>query len=171
MAATVTLKGTPFSLVGVPLGPGQMAPQVCLVQRDNQEIFAGGASGKPQILITVPSLDTPVCATETKKFNEALSTLGNRIHAVVVSMDLPFAQNRYCESYKVEGITIASDYRYRDMEKYGVVISEGPLKGILARAVFVIDNAGKITYTELVPEIAQEPNYEAALNALNKLLS
>lgn len=170
MAATVTLKGTPFALAGTPLAVGAVAPQVCLVRRDNQEILVGGATGKPQILITVPSLDTPVCAAETKKFNEALSAFGDRLQATVVSMDLPFAQNRYCESYAVSGITVASDYRYRDMEKYGVVIAEGVLRGILARAVFVIDSAGKITYTELVPEIGQEPNYDAALAAVKQLV-
>ncbi|MCX7605945.1 MAG: thiol peroxidase [Bacteroidia bacterium] len=170
MAATVTLKGNPFSLAGKPLEPGQIAPQVCLVRRDNQEIHVGGALGKPQILITVPSLDTPVCAAEAKKFNEQLSALGSQVQATVISMDLPFAQNRYCESYHVEGITIASDYRYRDMEKYGVLIAEGPLRGILARAVFVIDPSGKITHTELVSEIAHEPNYEAALEAIRRLL-
>ncbi|MEN3041562.1 MAG: thiol peroxidase [Bacteroidia bacterium] len=170
MAASVTLKGQPLSLAGAPLPVGAFAPQVCLVRRDNQEIFAGGAAGKPQILITVPSLDTPVCAAEAKKFNEALSQLGDKISAVVVSMDLPFAQNRYCESYQVSGITVASDYRYRDMVKYGVVIAEGALRGILARAVFVIDGSGTITYTELVPEIGQEPNYEAALAAIRALV-
>lgn len=170
MAATVTLKGNPLTLAGAPLGVGATAPQVCLVRRDNQEILVGGAAGKPQILITVPSLDTPVCAAEAKKFNEVLGTLGDRILATVVSMDLPFAQNRYCESYAVAGITIASDYRYRDMEKYGVVIAEGALRGILARAVFVIDAAGKVAYTELVPEIGQEPDYEAALSVLQRLL-
>ncbi|MCS6894921.1 MAG: thiol peroxidase [Bacteroidia bacterium] len=170
MAASVTLKGQVLSLAGTPLPVGATAPQVCLVRRDNQEVFAGGAMGKPQILITVPSLDTPVCATEAKKFNEALAQLSDKVLAVVISMDLPFAQNRYCDSYQVSGITIASDYRYRDMEKYGVMIAEGALRGILARAVFVIDGSGKITYTELVPEIAQEPNYEAALAAVRSLV-
>lgn len=170
MAATVTLKGSPYALAGTPLRAGVIAPQVCLVRRDNQEILVGGNAGKPQILITVPSLDTPVCATETKKFNEMLAALGEQILATVVSMDLPFAQNRYCESYAVQGITIASDYRYRDMEKYGVAIAEGPLRGLLARAVFIIDSTGKVTYTELVPEIGQEPDYEAALSALRQIL-
>ncbi|MCS7297448.1 MAG: thiol peroxidase [Bacteroidia bacterium] len=170
MAATVTLKGNPFALAGMPLQVGATAPQVCLVQRDNQEVFVGGPSDKPQLLITVPSLDTPVCATEAKKFSEALKAFQEQVRAAVVSMDLPFAQNRYCESYKVEGLIIASDYRYRDLEKYGVVIAEGPLKGLLARAVFVIDKSGKVAYTELVPEISQEPNYEAALEAVKALL-
>jgi len=170
MAVTVTLKGTPFVLAGSPLQPGQKAPQVCLVDKKTQEVYVGGATGKPQLLITVPSLDTPVCATETQKFNEAVAALGPQVQAVVVSMDLPFAQSRYCESYRVENLVVASDFRYRDMEKYGVLIAEGPLKGLLARAVFVLDPHGQITYTELVPEIAQEPDYEKALAALRALL-
>ncbi|MCX8113061.1 MAG: thiol peroxidase [Bacteroidia bacterium] len=171
MAATVTLKGQPLSLAGSPLSVGTIAPQVCLVRRDNQEIWVGGATGKPQILITVPSLDTPVCAAEARKFNEILASMSEKIMATVISMDLPFAQNRYCDSYQVQGITIASDYRYRDMEKYGVVIAEGSLRGILARSVFVIDAHGRITYVELVPEIAQEPNYEAALEAVRAVIA
>lgn len=170
MAATVTLKGTPFQLAGTPLTAGQRAPEVCVVDRNTQEIFVGGAAGKPQILITVPSLDTPVCATEAKKFYERLSGLSGSVLSVVVSMDLPFAQSRYCESYQVPGLLTASDFRYRDFEKYGVLIAEGPLKGILARAVFVVNPNGEITYTELVPEIAHEPNYDAAIAALHKLL-
>lgn len=170
MAATVTLKGTPLTLAGSPVQAGQFAPPACVVRRDTQEIWIGGAKGKPQILITVPSLDTPVCAAEAKKFNEQLASLKEKIEAVVISMDLPFAQNRYCESYQVDGITVASDYRYRDMQKYGVMIAEGALRGILARAVFVIDGEGRITYTELVPEIAQEPDYAAALSAVQKLI-
>ncbi|MCS7162976.1 MAG: thiol peroxidase [Bacteroidia bacterium] len=170
MAAQVTLKGTPLTLAGEPLKPPTYAPPVCLVDARNEEIHVGGALGKPQILITVPSLDTPVCAMEAKKFNEALGALGEAVRAVVVSMDLPFAQKRFCDSYQVNGIEVASDYRYWDMDKYGVRIAEGTLRGILARAVFVIDPQGRITYTELVPEISQEPNYEAALSALRQLL-
>lgn len=170
MATAVTLKGTPFHLAGTPLKAGQKAPQACVVDRNTQELLVGGATGKPQILITVPSLDTPVCAAEAKKFYERLSAWGDAVQAVVVSMDLPFAQSRYCESYQVPGLVTASDFRYRDFEKYGVLIAEGPLKGILARAVFVVSPQGEITYSELVPEIAHEPNYDAAIEALRKLL-
>lgn len=170
MAKTVTLKGSPLALAGEPLKVGAYAPEALVVTSKNEELRVGGAQRRPQILITVPSLDTPVCATEAKKFNEQLGQLVDKVLAVVVSMDLPFAQGRYCESYGVNGITVASDYRYRDFDRYGVMISEGPLKGILARAVFVVGSDGKITYVELVPEIAQEPNYQAALEALKALL-
>jgi thiol peroxidase len=170
MPTTVTLRGTPLALYGSPLKPGDYAPEASLITSKLEELIVGGARGKPQILITVPSLDTPVCATEAKKFNEALAAMKDKIVAALISMDLPFAQSRYCESYQVEGLPIASDYRFRDMARYGVVVAEGPLRGILARAVFVVNPAGQITYTELVPEIGQEPNYDAALSALQALL-
>jgi len=170
MPTTVTLRGTPLALYGTPLKPGDYAPEAFLITSKLEELIVGGSKGKPQILITVPSLDTPVCATEAQKFNQALAAYGDKILAAVISMDLPFAQSRYCQSYQVEGLIIASDYRFRDMARYGVVVAEGPLRGILARAVFVVDPTGKITYTELVPEIGQEPNYDAALSALRALL-
>jgi len=170
MPTTVTLRGTPLALYGTPLKPGDYAPEAFLITNKLEELIVGGSKGKPQILITVPSLDTPVCATEAQKFNQALAAYGDKIFAAVISMDLPFAQSRYCQSYQVEGLLIASDYRFRDMARYGVVVAEGPLRGILARTVFVIDPTGKITYTELVPEIGQEPNYDAALSALRALL-
>ncbi len=170
MPVTVTLNGTPLALRGTPLRVGDYAPEACLITSKLKDIVVGGAKARPQILITVPSLDTPVCATEAKKFNQALADLQEKVIAVVASMDLPFAQGRYCESYQVEGLTIASDYRFRDLERYGVVLAEGPLRGILARAIFVLDPHGRVTYTELVPEIAREPDYDAALNALQALL-
>ena len=136
MATTVNLKGNPVTLVGPELNVGDRAPEAVVVASDLSEITVGGAKGKPQIIITVPSLDTPVCETETKKFNELVAGLD--VEVCVVSMDLPFAEKRFCESYGIENVKVASDFRYRDMEKYGVLIGEGALKGILARAVFVI---------------------------------
>jgi thiol peroxidase len=170
MPVTVTLKGQPLALRGKLLAAGDHAPEACLITNKLEEVVVGGAKGKPQILITVPSLDTPVCAAEAKKFNEALSALREQVMSVVISMDLPFAQGRYCESHQLEGIQVASDYRFSDMARYGVVLAEGPLQGILARAVFVVSPAGHLTYVELVPEIAQEPNYDAALQAVKALL-
>lgn len=168
MAATVILKGNSLTLKGQLLRIGDYAPEVHLIDRQLNSIRVGGAQDLPQILITVPSLDTPICATEIQKFNSALAELSKqkKFLAVVASMDLPFAQNRYCESHNIDRIIIASDFRYGDFEKYGVVLAEGPLAGILARAVFVVNPQGKITYTELVHEITNEPNYEAALKAL-----
>ena len=170
MAQTVNLKGNPVSLIGPALSVGDMAPEAVVVTKDLQEKRIGGAKGVVQVIITVPSLDTPVCETETKKFNEMMAGMEN-VDVTVVSMDLPFAQKRFCESFNIGNVTVASDFRYRDMEKYGVVIGEGALKGILARAVFVVDKEGKIAYVQLVPEITQEPNYEEVINKVRELLS
>ena len=167
MATTVNLKGNPVALVGPELNVGDRAPEAVVVASDLSEITVGGAKGKPQIIITVPSLDTPVCETETKKFNELVAGLD--VEVCVVSMDLPFAEKRFCESYGIENVKVASDFRYRDMEKYGVLIGEGALKGILARAVFVVDGEGKVVYKQLVPEITEEPNYDEVLACVKSL--
>ncbi len=170
MAETVTLKGNTVSLVGPALNEGDAAPEAVVVTKDLEEKRIGGAKGKVQLIITVPSLDTPVCETETKKFNEMVADLGDRVDVTVVSMDLPFAEKRFCESFSIGNVTVASDFRYRDMEKFGVLIAEGALKGILARAVFVVDKEGKVAYKQLVPEITQEPDYDAVINKVKSLI-
>jgi thiol peroxidase len=167
MATTVNLKGNPVALVGPELNVGDRAPEVIVVASDLSEVTVGGAKGKPQLIITVPSLDTPVCETETQKFNQLVEGLD--IDVCVISMDLPFAEKRFCESFNISNVTVASDFRYRDMEKYGVLISEGALKGVLARAVFVVDGEGKIVYKQLVPEITEEPNYDDVLSCVKSL--
>ncbi|MFN3813292.1 MAG: thiol peroxidase [Aquificaceae bacterium] len=169
MAKTVTLKGNPITLVGPELKVGDDAPQVTVVTRDLQEKTIGGSKGILQVIATVPSLDTPVCETETRKFNELISGIDN-VDVTVVSMDLPFAEKRFCESFNIGNLTVASDFRYRDMEKYGVLISEGALKGILARAIFVVDKQGKIAYIQIVPEITQEPDYEEVISKIKELV-
>ncbi len=169
MAETVTLKGNPVTLAGPALNVGHEAPVAYVVKSDLSEKAIGGKKDRVQLIITVPSLDTPVCETETKKFNEMLKDFEN-VDVTVVSMDLPFAEKRFCESFNVSNIDVASDFRYRDMEKYGVLIAEGPLKGLLARAVFIVDKDGKIAYKQLVPEITSEPNYDEVLEALKKLV-
>jgi len=169
MAQTVNLKGNPVALCGPTLEVGQKAPEAVVVTKDLQEKVIGGAKDVVQVIITVPSLDTPVCETETKKFNELMAGMSG-VDVTVVSMDLPFAQKRFCESFNIGNITVASDFRYRDMEKYGVLICEGALKGILARAVFVVDKEGNIAYIQLVPEITQEPNYEEVVEKVKSLL-
>ncbi len=170
MAETVTLKGNTVTLVGPSLKEGDPAPEATVVTKDLEEKRIGGAKGIVQLIITVPSLDTPVCETETKKFNEMVAGLGDRVDVTVVSMDLPFAEKRFCESFSIGNVTVASDFRYRDMEKFGVVIAEGALKGILARAVFVIDGDGNVAYRQLVPEITQEPDYEEVVDRVKSLL-
>lgn len=169
MAQTVTLKGNPVTLSGSLPSVGDIAPQAVVVTKDLQEKIIGGAKGIVQLIVTVPSLDTPVCETETKKFNEMLAGMQN-VDVTVVSMDLPFAEKRFCESFNIGNVTVASDFRYRDMEKYGVLIAEGALKGILARAVFIIDKDGKVAYVQLVPEITQEPNYDEVVSKLKSLV-
>ena len=169
MAQTVNLKGNPVTLSGPTLSVGDRAPEAVVVTKDLQEKVVGGAKGVVQVIITVPSLDTPVCETETKKFNEMLAGIEG-VDVTVVSMDLPFAEKRFCESFNIGNVTVASDFRYRDMEKYGVLIAEGALKGILARAVFIVDKDGKLAYIQLVPEITQEPNYEEVVKKVKELL-
>jgi len=169
MAQTVNLKGNPVTLSGPSLSVGDRAPEAVVVTKDLQEKVVGGAKGVVQVIITVPSLDTPVCETETKKFNEMLAGIEG-VDVTVVSMDLPFAEKRFCESFNIGNVTVASDFRYRDMEKYGVLIAEGALKGILARAVFIVDKDGKLAYIQLVPEITQEPNYEEVVKKVKELL-
>lgn len=168
MAETVTLKGNPVVLAGPTLNVGDEAPVACVVKSDLSEKAIGGKKEKVQLIITVPSLDTPVCETETRKFNDLLKDLD--VDVTVVSMDLPFAEKRFCESFSVSNVDVASDFRYRDMEKFGVLIAGGALKGLLARAVFIVDRDGKVCYKQLVPEITQEPNYDEVLEALKKAL-
>ncbi len=169
MAKSINLKGTPFFLVGPEIQVGAEAPQAVLVTQDLQEKVIGGAKGKIQLLITVPSLDTPVCERETQKFNELLAKLEN-VEVTVISMDLPFAQKRFCESYNIKNVSVVSDFRYKDMEKFGVLIGEGPLKGLLARSIFIINKEGKVEYIQIVPEITEEPNYSEVIEMLKKLL-
>jgi thiol peroxidase len=170
MAQTVNLKGNPVVLAGPVLNEGDKAPVAYVVTKDLAEKEIGGKKDKPQLIITVPSLDTPVCEMETQKFNNLLKDYTDKVDVTVVSMDLPFAEKRFCESFSVSNIDVASDFRYRDMEKFGVLIAEGALKGLLARAVFIVDTEGKIAYKQLVPEITSEPDYDAVLEALKKLI-
>lgn len=168
MAETVSLKGVSASLSGPVLNYGDTAPEAVLVTQDLKEKNIGGAKDKPQLIITVPSLDTSVCEMETRKFNEMLEKFQN-VYVDVVSKDLPFAQNKFCESYNVKHIGVVSDFRYQDMEKFGVLISEGPLKGLLARCVFILDKSGKVIYKQLVSEVSNEPDYGEVIHELEKL--
>ena len=162
----VTFKGTPMTLAGEAVKVGQPAPDFTL------HYFEGGLKtlknadlkGKPTFLSVVPSLDTPVCQTQTKKFNEQLSSLSDKVNAVTVSLDLPFAMNRFCGAESIKNMKVASDYQTKSFGKsYGMLIEELQL---LARGVFVLDANGKVVYAETVKEVASEPNYEAALTAL-----
>lgn len=166
----VTFKGNPLTLAGEAVEVGQAAPDFDLkyYQDGLQSIKPADLKGKPTLLNVVPSLDTPVCATQTKTFNEQLGALGDAVNAVTVSLDLPFAQGRFCGAEGITNLRNGSDYQDRTFgNNYGVLIEE--LK-LLARSVFVLDGEGKITYAEVVPEVTNEPNYDAALAALKGLL-
>jgi thioredoxin-dependent peroxiredoxin len=161
--STVTFKGNPIKLAGAVPAVGQPAPAFTLAAGDLSDKQLADFKGKTVILSIVPSLDTPVCAISAQKFNEAISKKDNAV-LINVSADLPFAQGRFCESKALRNIVTLSTFRSPTFgSAYGVLIAEGPLAGLLARAVIVIDPTGKVTYVELVPEIAQEPNYDAAL--------
>ena len=166
----VTFKGNPMTLAGDGVKAGQPAPSFTM------HVFEGGIKpvtladlkGKPSFISVVPSLDTPVCQMQTKKFNEQLSALGDKVNAWTVSLDLPFAMNRFCGAESIKNMRAVSDYQDRTFGKnWGMLIEE--LK-ILARGAFVLDKDGKVVYAETVKEVASEPNYDAALKALNAQL-
>ncbi|MBI2827360.1 MAG: thiol peroxidase [Planctomycetia bacterium] len=167
----VTFKGNPMTLVGEAVQVGRPAPDFTLHRFADgamQRVTPADLKGKPTIISVVPSLDTPVCQKQTKTFNQDLGALGDKINAVTVSLDLPFAMNRFCGAEGITNIKTASDYQDRSFGRnWGMLIDE--LK-ILARGVFVLDRDGKVVYAEVVKEVAQEPNYEAALKALKGLL-
>jgi thiol peroxidase len=161
----VTLKGNPVNLAGKVLKAGDSAPDFKLQGTDLAEVTLANSSGKTRIVATIPSLDTPVCHAETKKFNEQAGSLKN-VEVLVVSMDLPFGQKRWCGAEGVENVKTLSAHRCTQFgEDYGVLISGGPLDRCLARAIFVVDPNGKLKHVEYVKEIAEHPNYDAALAA------
>ena len=163
--ATTKLKGNLVNLSGTEVNVGDVAPVVNVVAKDLSDFQIGGQKGKAQIIVVVPSLDTAVCAAETRKFNEEAANIQNT-EVNVVSMDLPFAMGRFCTTEGIENLNVGSDFRNKDLAKaYGVLIADGALAGVTCRAIFVINASGIITYKEICAEITEEPNYEAALNA------
>jgi thiol peroxidase len=161
--------GGPLTLAGEELHVGQQAPDFVLhyFEEGLQTITLADLEGKPSIISVVPSLDTPVCAVQTRRFNEELAGLGDRVHALTVSCDLPFAMARFCGAEGIANMRTGSDYQDRRFgEDWGMMIEE--LK-ILARAVFVLDASGKVVYSQVVPEVTDEPDYDAALAALGEL--
>jgi thioredoxin-dependent peroxiredoxin len=162
----VTFKGNPVTLEGPEIKPGVNAPDFTAVDTALQPARLGGAQGKVVILSSVPSLDTPVCDTETRRFNEEAGKLGGGVEVWTISMDLPFAQKRWCGAAGISHVKTLSDFRDRSFARnYGVLIKEGPLAGLAARAVFVVGKDGKVKHAEYVKDVATEPNYEAALIA------
>lgn len=164
--AQITLKGNPWKTIGELPKVGTNAPDFKLTKVDLTNVNKADFKGKKVVLNIFPSIDTPVCATSVKKFNEKASQLPNTV-ILCVSKDLPFALKRFCGAEGLEKVIPVSTFRDEQFGKaYGVTIVDGPLAGLCCRAVVILDAAGKVAYTELVPEIAQEPNYNAVLKAL-----
>lgn len=165
----VTMKGNPLTLVGKEVRVGQPAPAFTAVGNDLSPVNLADFKGKVIVLVTVPSLDTPVCDMETRRFNNEAVNLGENVAILTISMDLPFAQTRWCGAAGVDRLTTLSDHKNAEVGKaYGVLIEELRL---LARAVFVIDRKGTIQYREVVGEVAEEPDYEAVLGAVRACLA
>ena len=161
--AQITLLGNPINTVGDLPAVGSSAPAFALTGTDLGIVSLAQFNGKPVLLNIFPSVDTPVCASSVRKFNEQASARG--LTVLCVSKDLPFALSRFCGAEGIENVVSASAFRDSFGEDYGVTITDGPMAGLLGRAVVVIGADGKVAYTELVPEIAQEPDYDAALAA------
>ena len=163
-AGVITFKGGPLTLVGPEIAVGSPAPKFTLTGNDLSDVSSTAYAGKILLLSVVPSLDTPVCATQTRTFNQRATKLDAKVEVLTVSMDLPFAQKRFCGAEGIERVVTASDYKHRTFgEAYGVLIKE---LGLLARAVFVIDTTGKVAHAQYVPEVTNEPDYDAALAAV-----
>ena len=161
-------KGTDVSLCGDDLQVGDMAPLVTIVGADLEDLEVGGPNDQIQLIVSVPSLDTDTCAAETRRFNVEVGAL-DICNTTVVSMDLPFASAKFCSTEGIENLQVGSDYVDKDFAKsYGVLMEDNKLKGLCARAIFVVDRNGIITYKEVVPEVTDEPNYEAALEAIKQ---
>ncbi len=164
--STVTLEGNPLHVEGHFPQPGEKAHSFMLVDKDLNDVGLSHFKGKRKVLSIVPSLDTPTCAQSTRIFNQSAASLANTV-VIVISSDLPFAQSRFCGAEGIENVITLSTLRGRDFHRdYGVLITEHPLTGLTARAVIVLDENDKVIYSQLVPEIADEPDYDAALAAL-----
>lgn len=169
MAHTVNFKGTPVALGGSEVKVGQDAPDFAVADNGLAAVRLADNRGKVIVLSAVPSLDTPVCDKETRRFNEEAGKLGGGIEIWTISMDLPFAQKRWCGAAGVSAVKTLSDFRDRAFaQNYGLLVKEGPLSGLAARAVFVVGKDGKVRHAEYVNDITSEPDYEAALAAARK---
>lgn len=164
--ATTNFKGSPVKLIGEFIQVGKVAPDFKLVKSDLSSFSLKDLKEKTIVLNIFPSMDTGVCATSVRTFNKLAAGLKDTV-VLAISKDLPFAQGRFCSAEGIENVIPLSDFRISDFdENYGVCMADGPLAGLLARSVVVIDKSGKVVYTELVPEITQEPDYDKALAAV-----
>lgn len=166
--ATVTLEGEPLNVGGHFPQAGETAHSFMLVDKNLKDVSLSEFTGKRKVLSVVPSIDTPVCATSTRVFNQRASEMSNTV-VLVISADLPFAQSRFCGAEGLDKVIMLSTMRGRDFHKdYGVMITDPPLSGLMARAVIILDENDRVIYAELVPEITQEPDYDAAIAALSR---
>ena len=164
--ATTKFKGSEVTLGGNELNVGDMAPEIIIVNGSLEEIEVGGAKEQVQLIISVPSLDTATCAAETRRFNQEVGSL-DICTTTVVSMDLPFASAKFCSTEGIDNLEVGSDYVEKDFAKaYGVLMVDNKLKGLCARAIFVVNRSGEIIYKQVVPEVTDEPNYEEVLEAI-----
>ena len=160
------MRGNPLTLIGPALAAGDKAPDFKLVDNGLKDVTLADTGGQVRIISVVPSLDTAVCSAQTKKFDESLAGLKDKVSAYTISLDLPFAQKRFCTAENVSNMQTLSDVHNHSFgQNYGVLIEGLPLP-LLSRAVFVLDKTGKIAYVEYVPEVTTHPNYDAALAAL-----
>jgi thioredoxin-dependent peroxiredoxin len=164
--STVTLKGNLIHTIGELPVAGSQAPDFTLVRNDLSDVSLSDFKGKKVVLNIFPSLDTAVCAASVRRFNvEAAKLPGTAV--ICISKDLPFAHTRFCTTEGIANVISASEFRGNNFGKsYGVMLTDGPLQGLLARSVVVLDETGKVLYNELVPEITQEPDYDAALQSI-----
>lgn len=166
--STVTAGGEPVVLLGDELKTGQAAPAFKVVDNNFKPVALADFKGQTVLLSVVPSIDTGICSLQTKRFNEEVSNLPDSVTLLTISTDLPFAQKRFCEQEQVANMAVLSDAVWRDFgSSYGLLIKD---MGLLTRAIIIIDKQGKVVYQQLVPELAQEPDYNAALQALQKVL-
>jgi thioredoxin-dependent peroxiredoxin len=164
--AQITFKGNAIHTAGILPEVGSQAPDFSLVKADLSAVTLAEFKGKKVVLNIFPSLDTPVCAASVRRFNAEANKLENTV-ILCISRDLPFAQTRFCAAEGLKNVITASEYKdSKFSDSYGVKIADGPLEGLLSRAIVIVDPSSKVTYVEQVPEIAQEPDYEKALAAL-----
>ncbi len=166
-AGVVTMKGNPIALIGPEVKVGQKAPNFEVVAGDLSKVTLDQSQGKVRLISVVPSLDTPVCDQQTRRFNEEASKLPGNVAVLTVSMDLPFAQKRFCSTAGIVKVQVLSDHRSASFgQAYGTLIKDLRL---LTRAIFVIDSSDTVRYVEYVKEVTSHPNYDAALDAVRKL--
>jgi thiol peroxidase len=164
----ITFKGNPFTLLGPELKTGDKAPDFTVVDNGLAPVTLASYKGKIKVISAVPSLDTPVCDTETRRFNQEAAALPENVVVLTISLDLPFAQKRWCGAAGIDKVTTLSDYQERSFaDAYGVLIKE--LK-LLARAVFIVDANDTIRYIQIVPEVTNEPDYAAVIAAVKSIL-